>query len=148
MKPTAKAEEGCHPLIDASHLFPRQLAEHAPDPPFVNGPQLVGQREGPLGEAALARCEWRIKKPLAWSPCHRHHAHQRKALVADDVRIAPRRGRASLASLHPALAGNPPNRLASAAVDQGLGIFLGQAARPFLESLLGEFGAFGMGVPQ
>jgi hypothetical protein len=62
MKPAAKAEEGSHPLIDASHLFPRQLAEHAPDPPFVNGSQLVGQREGPFGEAALARREWRIKE--------------------------------------------------------------------------------------
>jgi hypothetical protein len=36
MKPAAKAEEGSHPLIDCNHLFPRQLAEHAPDPSFVN----------------------------------------------------------------------------------------------------------------
>jgi hypothetical protein len=50
--------------------------------------------------------------------------------------------------LHPALAGSPPNRLAGAAVDECLGIFLGQAARPFLKSLLGEFSAFGVGIPQ
>ena len=109
---------------------------------------MVDQREGLLGEAALAGRQGRIKESLARSPCHRHHAHERKALVADDVRIAHhdagphtmlfatdrgvefhhdklRRGRPSLAPLHPALAGDPPNRLASAAVDERLGIFLG-----------------------
>jgi hypothetical protein len=36
MKPAAKAEEGSHPLIDGSHLFPRKFTEHAPDPAFVD----------------------------------------------------------------------------------------------------------------
>src|ERR1035437_7879083 len=49
---------------------------------------MVDQREGLLGEAALAGRQGRIKESLARSPCHRHHAHERKALVADDVRIA------------------------------------------------------------
>ena len=39
-------------------------------------------------------------------------------------------------------------RQARAAVDERLGIFLGQAARPFLKSLLGELGAFGVGILQ
>src|ERR1035437_7329409 len=49
---------------------------------------MVDQREGLLGEAALAGRQRRIKESLAQNPCYRHHAHQRKALVADDVRIA------------------------------------------------------------
>src|ERR1035437_3460940 len=49
---------------------------------------MVDQREGLLGEAALAGRQRRIKEALARGPCYRHHAHQRKTLVADDVRIA------------------------------------------------------------
>src|ERR1019366_1715801 len=88
MKPVAKAEEDRQSLIDGSYLFPRKFTEDAPDPPFVDRPQLVDQREGLLGETALARREGRIKESLARSPCHRHHAHEPKALVADDIRIA------------------------------------------------------------
>src|ERR1035437_9733633 len=64
-------------------------------------------------------------------------------------RVPPRplrRGRASLAPLHPALAGDPPNGLAGAAVDQCLRIVLGQAASPCLQSLIGEFSALRVGV--
>jgi hypothetical protein len=57
-----------------------------------------------------------------------------------------RRDRASLALLHPALAGDPANRLATAGVDKCLGIFLGQAARPFLKSLPGELSTFEVGI--
>src|ERR1035437_8121978 len=49
---------------------------------------MVDQCEGLPGEAALAGREGRIKQSLARSPCYRHYAHQRKALVADDVRVA------------------------------------------------------------
>src|ERR1022692_4170254 len=54
----------------------------------------------------------------------------------------PRHGRASLAPLHPALAGDPPNGLAGAVVDQCIRIVLGQAARPCLKSFIGELHAF------
>src|ERR1019366_8328123 len=43
----------------------------------------------------------------------------------------PRGGRTSLAALHPALAGDPADRLARAAIAERLDTFLGQAARPF-----------------
>src|ERR1019366_1043851 len=59
----------------------------------------------------------------------------------------PRGGRTSLAALHPALAGDPADRLARAAIAERLDTFLGQAARPFL-NLLGEIGAFGVGILQ
>src|ERR1035441_4833948 len=59
-----------------------------------------------------------------------------------------RLGRVSLAPLHPALAGHPTNRIAGPAVDQCLAIFLGQAARPDLKSLIGELSALGVGVLQ
>src|ERR1017187_5944963 len=49
---------------------------------------MVNQREGPLGEAAMARRQGRIKEPFAGSSRYRYHAHQRKTLVADDVWIA------------------------------------------------------------
>ena len=48
----------------------------------------------------------------------------------------------------PALTGCPPNRLTGAAVNEGLGIFVGQVPRPFVEPLLGEFSAFGVRVLQ
>jgi hypothetical protein len=54
MKPVAQAEEERQPLIDGSDLFPRKLTEYAPDPPLVDRSQMVDQREGLLGEAALA----------------------------------------------------------------------------------------------
>src|SRR5260370_5000451 len=59
-----------------------------------------------------------------------------------------RRGRASLAPLDPALTADPPNGLAGTAVDECLRIFLGQAARPCLKSLIGEIRAFRVGVLQ
>src|ERR1039457_5809415 len=49
---------------------------------------MIDQREGLLGETARARCERRIKEPFACSPCYRHHAHQREALIAYHVRTA------------------------------------------------------------
>src|ERR1019366_5237255 len=49
---------------------------------------MVDQREGLPGESALARRQGRIKESLARCPSYRHHAHERKTLVADDVRIA------------------------------------------------------------
>src|ERR1039457_594737 len=88
MKPVANAEEDRQSLIDGSYLFPRKFTEYAPDPPFVDRSQLVDQREGLLGKTALARREGRIKEALPRLPCHRHYAHERKALVADDIRIA------------------------------------------------------------
>jgi hypothetical protein len=36
MKPIAKAEEDCQPLIDGGHLFPRKPSEYAPNPPLVD----------------------------------------------------------------------------------------------------------------
>ena len=60
MQLVAKAEEDRQPLIDSGHLFPRKFPEHAPDPPLVDGSQMVNQREGPLGEAAMAGRQGRI----------------------------------------------------------------------------------------
>jgi hypothetical protein len=90
MKPAVEAEEDRHALIDGSDLSPRKFAEHAPDPPLVDLSQMIGQREGPFGEAAWAGREGRIKQGLARSPCDRYHAHEWKTLVADHVRIARR----------------------------------------------------------
>src|ERR1022692_1903889 len=84
----AEAEQEQQSLSDGGHLFARKFAKHAPDPPLVDGSQLVDQREGLLGETALAGCEGWIKESLAGSPGHRHHAHEPEALVADHVRIA------------------------------------------------------------
>jgi len=81
VEPATEAKEGCQPLIDGGHLFRRQLAKHAPDPPLVDGSQLVDRREGLLGETALARREGRIKESVARSP-----ANEPKALVGDDIR--------------------------------------------------------------
>src|SRR5260370_29637737 len=66
-------------------------------------------------------------------------------------RVLPRqlrRGRTSLAALHPALTGDPANRLAGAAVDECLGIILGQAKHPFFKAMLSELRAFGVGILQ
>src|ERR1035438_1361855 len=60
----------------------------------------------------------------------------------------PRAGRASLAPLHPAPAGDPPNGLTGAIVYQCLRIVLGQAARPCLQSFIGELYAFRVRVVQ
>lgn len=54
--------------------------------------------------------------------------------------------RVSLALLHPPVSGNPTDRLAGAAVDECLGIFHGQPARPFRKALLSEFGALRVGM--
>ena len=88
IRPVAKAEEQRQPLIYRGHLLPRKLSKHPPDPSLVNRSQMVDQREGLPGEAALARREWRIQESLARSSRHRHKANQWKALVADDIRIA------------------------------------------------------------
>src|ERR1017187_3367839 len=88
MKPVANAEEGHQPLIDRRHLWARQLPEHAPDPPLIDGSQMIDQREGLPGESALARRQRRIEESLARSPRDRYHAQERKALVANDIWIA------------------------------------------------------------
>jgi hypothetical protein len=61
MKPVAQAQEDRQSLIDGSHLFLSKFAKYAPDPPLVDGSQMVDQREGLLGKAALAWREGRIK---------------------------------------------------------------------------------------
>ncbi len=66
--------------------------------------------------------------------------------LVDESQMVDQCGPTSLAALHPALAGDPPNRLASAAAEECPGIFLGQAARPFLQSQFGELSAFGVGI--
>ena len=88
MKPVGKAQENRQSLIDRSHLFLGKFTKYAPDPPLVNGSQMVDQCKGLLGEAAPAGREGRIKQSFARSPSYRYYAYQRKALVADDVRIA------------------------------------------------------------
>src|SRR5438105_59687 len=49
---------------------------------------MIDQREGFFRETALAGREGRIKESFARSARYWHHAHERKALVADNVRIA------------------------------------------------------------
>src|ERR1017187_10685923 len=88
MKPFANAEEGRQPLIDRRHLWACQLSEHAPDPALIDGSQMIDQREGLPGESALAGRQRLIEESLARSPCDRYYAQERKALVADDIRIA------------------------------------------------------------
>jgi len=61
MKPIAKAQVDRQSLIDGSHLFRSKLTKYAPDPPLVDGSQMVDQCEGLSGEAALAGREGRIK---------------------------------------------------------------------------------------
>src|SRR5260370_21762549 len=86
--PAANAEEEREALIDGSDLFPLKLTEHAADPPLVDRSQMIDQREGLLGQAATTGREGWIEEPLTRSPRYRHHAHERKALITDDVRIA------------------------------------------------------------
>jgi hypothetical protein len=92
MKPIAKAQEERQAVIDGSHLFASKLAEYAPDPPLVDGSQMVNQCEGFLGEAAITRHEGRIEQSLAGRACYRHNAHERKALVADDLSLTTMHG--------------------------------------------------------
>ena len=61
----AEPEEDRQTLVDRVDFVPRQLAEHASDPPL--------QR--------------RIKNPLTWSTCNRRHVDQWKALIDDNVGI-------------------------------------------------------------
>lgn len=42
---SAQAQEQCQTLIEGDDLLPRQLSEHAPDPPLVKRSQMVDQRE-------------------------------------------------------------------------------------------------------
>jgi hypothetical protein len=76
------------PLIDRSNLFARKFAEHEPDTPLVDRSQMIDYREGLLAESTLSSHEGRIKQSLPRSLCYRHHAHERKAWVADDFRIS------------------------------------------------------------
>ena len=62
--------------------------------------------------------------------------------------MSNRRDKCFAPVLCPSLAGNPPNRPAGAAPNKRPGIFLGQAARPLLNPLVGETRAFGMRMPQ
>jgi hypothetical protein len=80
-----------HPSGRQAHggdFFLRKFTKHAPNPPFIDGSQMVDQREGLSGEAALAWRERRIEESLARSPSYRHYTHQRKALVTDNIGIA------------------------------------------------------------
>src|ERR1035437_2801137 len=86
--PATKTQEQRQSLIDGCDLFARKVTEYAANPALVDGSEMVDQREGPLGEAAPAWRQGRIKESLARSPGHRHHAHKGKALVGDDIRIA------------------------------------------------------------
>ena len=87
MKAVPKTEKGRQSLIDGGDLFPRKLTKHAPHTPLVDGSQMVDQREGPFRKAAAAGRERRIQKSFARSASYRHHAHERKTLIADNVRI-------------------------------------------------------------
>ncbi|SPE37292.1 exported hypothetical protein [Candidatus Sulfopaludibacter sp. SbA3] len=59
-----------------------------------------------------------------------------------------RPGRVSLGAVHPAFAGDPPDRFASAVVDECRSIFLGKLPSPLLKTLLREFGALRVGILQ
>src|ERR1035438_1827860 len=86
--PATKTQEQRQSLIDGCDLFARKVAEYATNPAFVDGSEMVDQREGLSGKAAPAWRQGRIKESLARSPGHRDHAHEREALVAYDIRIA------------------------------------------------------------
>jgi hypothetical protein len=101
MRTVAEAEKDHQSFIDGGHLFPGKLAKYATDPPLVDGSQMVDQGEGLLREAALAPMWGRARQPHL------------------------RRGLASRAPLYPTLAGDPLDRLARAAVNERLGVFLG-----------------------
>jgi len=88
VKPFAKPQESRKSLIDGNHLLRLKHAKDAPHPPLVDRAQVVNQCEGLLRQAACAGREGRIQQTLARRPCDRHNAHERKVLVADDVRIA------------------------------------------------------------
>ena len=64
----AEAEEDRQSLIDGSYLFLRKLTENVAVPAFVDGSQLVDQREGLLGETTLARREVAIEEPSPGAP--------------------------------------------------------------------------------
>jgi hypothetical protein len=44
-KPVFEAEKDRQPLIDRKDLAGRQFAEHAADPPLVDGSKLIDERE-------------------------------------------------------------------------------------------------------
>jgi hypothetical protein len=52
MKAVPEAQEHRQSFVDRSDLFPCKLPEHSPDPPLIDRPQMVDQREG-------FRCELR-----------------------------------------------------------------------------------------
>jgi hypothetical protein len=84
----AKTEEEREPFVDSEDFFAPKLAEHVPNSPLIERSQMVDQGEGRFDQAAAAWRKGRIKDPRARCPCDWHHAQERKALVADDVRIA------------------------------------------------------------
>ncbi len=86
-RPVAETEEDGQSFIDRPHLAAGQFAEHAPDPPFVDGSNVIDQRKRPLREAALSGRKRRIENPLARGSRDRYHAYEREALVACYVRI-------------------------------------------------------------
>jgi hypothetical protein len=91
-------EEG-QPLVDRVYLRPRKLSEHPADPPLVDRSQMIDQGAGRLGESARAGLECRVEGPLALGARDGDHAHERKTLVADHVRIAHDHARADAALL-------------------------------------------------
>jgi hypothetical protein len=153
MQPVAEAEESRQPLIDGCDLFRGQFTEDTPDSAFVDGAHLIDQHEGLLGEAAPARRERAIKEALAGNPVTGTTHTDRKrwppmtsGWLATTHGRAPRRpmgdrvppqrphlGGASFAALHPPPAGYL-ERACPLGIDERVGVFVGQAPRPFLKS--------------
>ena len=88
MSPVTEAEERGQPLVDCGDLFGREFPVDAPHPPLVDRPKLVDQREGFFRKPALAGRKRGIQKSLPRCTHNRHHTNERKALVANDFRIA------------------------------------------------------------
>ena len=65
-----------------------QFSEHTADPSFINGPQMVYQRERFFGQAARPGRKFRIKQSLASCSGHGNYADKRESLIAYNLRIA------------------------------------------------------------
>jgi hypothetical protein len=50
-QPISKSQEDRQFLIDGCHLFPSEFAKYAPDPPLIDGSQMVNRRGGLFDEA-------------------------------------------------------------------------------------------------
>ena len=87
-KPIAKAKEDREPLINGANLILAKFTEYAADPPLIDRSQMIDQREGLLDDSALTGRKGRIQEPLTRRSGYRHDADERKALVADHIRVA------------------------------------------------------------